>query len=285
MVYSMTAFARSEAQTTIGGVTLEIRSVNNRFLDLNFRLSELVRGLEPQIREYLSKRIKRGRIDLSIRVDASAASEGAKLNSDVVNTLRQLESEVRNAFPDSRGLSVAEVLNWHGVVEGADPEQAATVVMPILEEAMGAFIDNRRREGDKLAGLIKDRIDSCAELVTTLKTRLPEVNAHVRDRLEGRLAEIQEKLDPERIEQEVVLLLNKADVEEEIDRLEIHFVEVKRVLKQKEPVGRRLDFLMQELNREANTLGSKAAHQSVTDTSLELKVLIEQMREQVQNLE
>ena len=285
MVYSMTAFARSEAQTTIGGVTLEIRSVNNRFLDLNFRLSELVRGLEPQIREYLSKRIKRGRIDLSIRVDASAASEGAKLNSDVVNTLRQLESEVRSAFPDSRGLSVAEVLNWHGVVEGADPEQAATVVMPILEEAMGAFIDNRRREGDKLAGLIKDRIDSCAELVTTLKTRLPEVNAHVRDRLEGRLAEIQEKLDPERIEQEVVLLLNKADVEEEIDRLEIHFVEVKRVLKQKEPVGRRLDFLMQELNREANTLGSKAAHQSVTDTSLELKVLIEQMREQVQNLE
>ena len=281
----MTAFARSEAQTTIGGVTLEIRSVNNRFLDLNFRLSELVRGLEPQIREYLSKRIKRGRIDLSIRVDASAASEGAKLNSDVVNTLRQLESEVRSAFPDSRGLSVAEVLNWHGVVEGADPEQAATVVMPILEEAMGAFIDNRRREGDKLAGLIKDRIDSCAELVTTLKTRLPEVNAHVRDRLEGRLAEIQEKLDPERIEQEVVLLLNKADVEEEIDRLEIHFTEVKRVLKQKEPVGRRLDFLMQELNREANTLGSKAAHQAVTDTSLELKVLIEQMREQVQNLE
>jgi uncharacterized protein (TIGR00255 family) len=285
LAYSMTAFARTDAQTPIGGITLEIRSVNNRFLDLNFRLSELVRGLEPQFREYITYRVKRGRVDMSVRVDAAAATETNQLNSDTVKTLAALQSSVQSQFPDCRGLSVAEVLNWPGVVEGADPEQAAEIVMPLLKQAVKSFLENRQREGDKLTELIADRINTCATLVESLKTKMPEVNAHTRERLENRLAEFREKLDDDRLEQEVAILLNKSDVDEEIDRLEIHFAEVLRVIKQKEPLGRRLDFLMQELNREANTLGSKAAHQAVTDTSLELKVLIEQMREQVQNLE
>lgn len=285
MVYSMTAFARGEAQTNLGGITLEIRSVNNRFLDLNFRLSDLVRGMELQLREQLNRKLNRGRVDLSIRVDASGNANAGALNHEAVSNLKQIQEAILQSIPGSQALTVGEVLSWPGVVQGADAEQAAESVMPLLDITLKDFLAARKREGDKLADVIRERINACAKLVDELKKFLPEINTQIRERLESRVEEFRERLDEDRIEQEVVLLLNKSDVEEEIDRLEIHFEEVKRVLGQKQPVGRRLDFLMQELNREANTLGSKAAHKAVTDTSMELKVLIEQMREQVQNLE
>ena len=288
MTQSMTAFARDQRETPFGKLTVEIRSVNNRYLDFALRLAEPVRPLEPMLRERISARVKRGRVELTFRLDAGGAETGVgQLDDRELAALAALQRAVLDVLPDSRRLSVREALDWPGVVARQDTDETrlGAEVEALLDDALEAFVDTRRREGARLAETITQRIETSRALVEDLQTKLPAIQAHVRDRLATRLQEILDKFDAERIEQEVVLLLNKSDVEEEIDRLKIHFDEVTAVLRQDQPVGRRLDFLMQELNREANTLGSKAAHPDVTNASMELKVLIEQMREQVQNIE
>jgi uncharacterized protein (TIGR00255 family) len=284
----MTAFARRETQTPLGKLTLEIRSVNNRYLDLGMRLGDVLKPLEPAIREHIGARVRRGRVEFSARLDAAdSAGEGARLNRAALESLDRLQSQVRAVLPKSRRLSVAEVLAWPGVIDREDPDDDSLggVVLPLLDRLLDEFVEARGREGSKLADLIGQRIDTARQRVEGLKEKSAEIQQAVRERLQTRLAEVLERLDTDRVEQEVVLLLNKSDVDEEIDRLLIHFDEVLSVLRQNQPVGRKLDFLMQELNREANTLGSKAAHPDVTNTSVDLKVLIEQMREQVQNIE
>jgi uncharacterized protein (TIGR00255 family) len=288
LAQSMTAFARVEEPTSIGKVTLELRSVNNRYLDPAFRLSDAVRALEPSLRERLGAKIKRGRVELSIRLDSkSGASELLNLSQSQLDQVKRLQATILEILPNSSPMTVNEILNWPGVIDSndSDDETIGGIVMPLFDNLLSDFIANRKREGGKLKELIEQRIANARQLVESLQTKLPEINQQVRTRLESRLTEILEKVDSDRLEQELVLLLNKSDVEEEIDRLIIHFDEVLGVLKSNQPLGRRLDFLMQELNREANTLGSKAAHADVTNASMELKVLIEQMREQVQNLE
>jgi len=284
----MTAFARAEEQTPIGKVSLELRSVNNRFLDPIFRLPEPLRVLETTLRERLAARVKRGRVEVFIRLDSSAASvDAVQLNHEQMQKLVQLQQTVRESFPEGAPMSINEVLQWPGIIDSndADDDAISGVILPMFNQVLEEFLKSRGREGGRLAELISQRIETSRTLVEGLKQQLPEIAQFVRQRLETRISEVLERIDAERVEQEIVLLLNKSDVEEEIDRLMIHFDEVLSVLKQKQPVGRKLDFLMQELNREANTLGSKAAHTDVTNASMELKVLIEQMREQVQNLE
>ncbi len=288
MTQSMTAFARGERETPLGKLTVEIRSVNNRHLDFGLRLADPVRRLEPMLRERIGKRVKRGRVELTVRLDAGqAAATVGEVDPSALKALAALQDEVRREMPDSRPLSVREVLDWPGLLARGETGEDVIEgeVAALVDDALEEFVATRAREGERLAETIRARLGTARELVATLETRLPDIHLHVRERLTTRIAEIIERIDAERVEQELVLLLNKSDVDEEVDRLKIHFDEVEAVLGQRQPVGRRLDFLMQELNREANTLGSKAAHADVTNTSMELKVLIEQMREQVQNIE
>lgn len=285
---SMTAFARGEVDIPQGKLTMEMRSVNNRFLDMNLRLADPLRRHEANLRERVQQQIKRGRVELSVRLDAnSAAGDELRVNTARIEQLAKLQRQVRKVLPKSKRLKVHEILGWPGVVDEAprDDEALVTAVDGLLDTVIERFVDDRGREGQRLAETISQRVEACRNEVERLKTGIPAIKAHVRERLESRINEILDKVDNERIEQELILLLGKSDIDEEIDRLIIHLDEVQSILGQSGPIGRRLDFLMQELNREANTLGSKAAHMSVTSASTELKVLIEQMREQVQNIE
>lgn len=288
LAQSMTAFARHESQTTIGKISLEVRSVNNRFLDPAFRIPDRLRSLEPEMRERLGARVKRGRVEISVRVDRSEESkDGVRINLDVLNTLSGLQNEVLRSMPNAPALSVLSILQWPGMVEKdeSDDEQTAEVFFPLFDTLLDEFMASRKKEGNRLGELIVKRIAAARDQVAGLQKNLPQIQKHMRERLMQRLADIVEKIDAERIEQEMAILLNKADVDEEIDRLIIHFDAVEEVIQTDAPIGRKLDFLMQELNREANTLGSKSAHPDMTNASMELKILIEQMREQVQNIE
>jgi len=292
MIYSMTAFSRQEGDTENGHLVWELRSVNHRFSEVSLRLPEELRFLEPKIREQVAKRIKRGKIDATLRfqtTNQSADNEPPALEIDkaLVEKLAHVTREIDQLLYNAAPINALEILQWPGVLKAPEKHTQQLVVdaQALLETALVDLLDSRAREGEKLKAVIEAR---CAAIDTQMKIvteRLPEILRATRERLEKRLAEIQGELDPARLEQEVVLLLNKADVDEEIERLKAHVGEVRRVLAQDEPVGRRLDFLMQELNREANTLGSKSVHTDTTAVSVELKVLIEQMREQIQNIE
>jgi len=292
MIYSMTAFSRQEGDTENGHLVWELRSVNHRFSEVSLRLPEELRFLEPKIREQVAKRIKRGKIDATLRFQTtgqSADNESPSLEIDraLVEKLAHVTREIDQLLYNAAPINALEVLQWPGVLKAPEKntQQLVADAQALLETALADLLDSRAREGEKLKAVIEARcaaIDAQMKIVTE---RLPDILRATRERLEKRLAEIQSELDPARLEQEVVLLLNKADVDEEIERLKAHVDEVRRVLTQDEPVGRRLDFLMQELNREANTLGSKSVHTDTTAVSVELKVLIEQMREQIQNIE
>jgi len=288
MIRSMTAFSRQEGDTENGHLVWELRSVNHRFSEVSLRLPEDVRFLESKIREYVAKRVKRGKIDATLRVQAQASDDqplvvDKALADKVAHATREIDQLLYNAAP----VSAIEVLRWPGVLKApeASTEQMATDTLALLDRALDELLETRAREGEKLKAVIVARCESIRAQIKIVEERLPEIQQAMRDRLEKRLAEIQGELDPARVEQEIVILANKADVDEEIERLKAHIDEVFRVLEQNEPVGRRLDFLMQELNREANTLGSKSVHTDTTSVSVELKVLIEQMREQIQNIE
>jgi uncharacterized protein (TIGR00255 family) len=288
MVKSMTAFTRVEHSDDVGSITLELRSVNHRFLDLSLRMPEELRAQEQAIREAIGKRVARGKVDLNLRFQRNEAG-GAELvvNQELAKMVADASREVDALLYNPSPVSSLEVLRWPGVLQAQelDREQLSKSIMDLLNNALDDFISAREREGAKLAEIIEQRCAAMSQVVADVSKVMPEILEKWRNKLLSRLQEAKLELDENRLEQEIVMLAQKTDVDEELDRLSVHLDEVRRVLKEDKPIGRRLDFLMQELNREANTLGSKSIDTVTTQASVELKVLIEQMREQVQNIE
>ncbi|MBN8727774.1 MAG: YicC family protein [Xanthomonadales bacterium] len=285
MLRSMTAFASAEAATGHGNLSIELRSVNHRWLELGLRLPDELRSLEPAIRERVAARLARGKVDLGLRWKATAGAGEVAIDHDLVTRLAEAAQTLAPKFPQFR-VEFTDLLAWPGVLQQeSDDDALRQAAMDLLDSALAQLVATREREGGRLGGFIGERLDGIERIVAEVRAHLPELRAALRARFDARLAELRQPLDPGRLEQEVVLQLQRIDVDEELDRLTAHIAEARRVLGLKEAVGRRLDFLMQEFNREANTLGSKAADARTTNAAVELKVLIEQMREQVQNLE
>ncbi len=284
----MTAFARVSGKNTEAELTWELRSVNHRYLEAFIRLPDELRAMEPLIRERVNRRLGRGKLECVLRC-GWAVQQAAALEIDHERLKAVLEAcrQVENRSAEATSPGVIELLRWPGVVREPEPDTAPVQeqALALLDQALDELVATREREGGQIKGLLSARLAAVEQQVEKARQRLPEVQARMRQKLEGRLAELEIQVDNDRLEQELVFLAQKMDVDEELDRLAAHVVEVRRVLEQDEPVGRRLDFLMQEFNREANTLGSKSADGDTTAVSVELKVLIEQMREQVQNVE
>ena len=287
MIRSMTAFASGERATRWGTVAAELRSVNHRFLELTIKAPEELRAAEPALRERVGARVQRGKADLTLRFRPTAGNGSElRLDLDLLARLGELYREVGGRFGEMR-VEFTELLRFPGLLAdtGVDSAALQQEVVALVEEVVEEFVAAREREGAKLKEAMVERLDGIASIAARIKEWLPEIRAALRQRLELRLAELKLPLDPGRLEQELVLGLQKLDVDEELDRLASHVEEARRVLALDEAVGRRLDFLMQEFNREANTLGSKSVDQRTSQAAVELKVLIEQLREQVQNLE
>jgi uncharacterized protein (TIGR00255 family) len=287
MVHSMTAFARQEHTADWGSLQLELRSVNQRYLEPHFRLPESLRDLEPAFREALRSRLARGKVECSLRFEPAGDAGGLAVNPARLAELARALEEVRQAVAGATPPDALALLDYPGVVEshGPDPENVKAAALALFQAALDDLVAGRAREGEKLAALIRERLTAIEGQVAEVRALLPEILQRQRTQLLERLEAVKTELDPQRLEAELALLAQKADVDEELDRLATHVAEVERQLGQKGPVGRRLDFLMQELNREANTLSSKSAVASTTRCAVELKVLIEQMREQIQNIE
>ena len=288
MISSMTAFARRELRGDFGLVMCEIRSVNHRYLEPTFRLSDLVRELEMPLREKLRQQLSRGKIDVWLKhetIDNDIAE--IRINHALATRLVAAASEIDKMTRHAAPLNAADILRIPGVVCPAQPNQqmVTQVALTLFNDTLMDFIAMRQREGAAINTMISQRLNTIAIECEKVRIRMPIIMAHYRQRLLSRLQEVKAELNPERVEQEVVLFAHKIDVAEELDRLNAHIVEIQRVLSQENAVGRKLDFLMQELNREANTLGSKSVSADSSLSSVELKVLIEQMREQIQNIE
>jgi len=286
MIRSMTAFASGERSTEWGTLGCELRAVNHRFLELGLRLPEELRVLEPALRERVAARISRGKVDLGLRLRQADGGEALQLNDALLGRLSALALDVDARFPGVR-TQFTELLQFPGVLQGRDVDPVAlqAEALRLLDEVLDQFVAAREREGANLAHAILERVDGIARHAADVRTLMPVIRAGQRSKLELRLADLAQPADQGRLEQELVLWLQKLDVDEELDRLDSHIVEIRRVLAQKDPVGRRLDFLLQEFNREANTLGSKSVDKRTSQVAVELKVLIDQIREQVQNIE
>jgi len=288
MTASMTAFARQEQTTQWGAIVWEIRSVNHRYLETHFRLPENLRDLEPALREKLRKSFARGKLEISLnfRPDTEK-SQNFCVNTALVEQLGQALAEVQNTLGQSSTPNPVELLKWPGVLQTAEVDypQVKSIALTLFQQAVEQLQAMRKQEGDALKQIIEQRLSRVNEITDEIRTHLPNIMAQQKQKLQRRIDDAKAELEPGRLEQELVLLLQKADVDEELDRLLTHVTEVTRTLNQDNAIGRRLDFLMQELNREANTLSSKAIDTDVTQTAVELKVLIEQMREQIQNIE
>jgi uncharacterized protein (TIGR00255 family) len=284
----MTGFAASETTVAAHKIVWELRSVNHRYLDLGFRLPEEFRPLEPKLRAAIGDVVKRGKVDCTLKLVAASAEQGAsQLNLEQIDRLRELEARARKVFPEATPLSVAEILRWPGVLEEGEASREA-LLEPALEsfaEGVALLNEARRREGARLCELLVERIDAIDGLLATIEERLAEAAPRYRDKLLERLTKLDVDVDPERITQEIAMIAQRVDVREEADRLKGHLTELRDVLTASEPIGRRLDFLIQELNREANTLASKVQDDDLARRAVDLKVLIEQMREQAQNVE
>lgn len=287
MIFSMTAFARCVHDGQRGRYTWELRSVNHRYAEAYLRMPEDFRALESDLRGTLTKRVKRGKFDCSLRVEPHAVGDGFVVNAALVRALTEAATQVRDIAGGSAELDPLEILRWPGVIdsENRDNDAMSEEICKTFEEALDQLIETRAREGEKLGAHVLDRCDAVAAQISSLRLRIPEIIASTNERHTQRLADFSADIDKARIEQECALLIQKLDISEELDRLEAHLEEVRRVISQGSPAGRRLDFLMQELNREANTVGSKSSHIDSSSASVELKVLIEQMREQIQNIE
>ena len=288
MTLSMTAFSRQQHEQEWGSLTWEIRSVNHRYLETSVRLPESFRALENAVRESVRKRLTRGKVECSLRFQSEAkVSPDLNLNKPLIQQLVQANVEIQQITGTSSSLSNMEVLRWPGVIEEQDFDRSTIEkqALTLFSAALDDLIATRQREGAELEGFINQRIESIREIVLSVRDKMPEILAKQKQNILDRLEEMKAELEPTRLEQEVSLLAQKADVEEELDRLDSHLNEVARVLGAKGQKGRRLDFLMQELNREANTLSSKSIVAETTLSAVELKVLIEQMREQIQNIE
>jgi len=289
MVMSMTAFARKQQEYTWGSLIWEVRSVNHRYLEPGLRLPDALRALEPALRDSLRNALSRGKVECQLRFQANERSaEDISVNTALVEQLSntaQMIAELTNL--SSAPLSVAEILKWPGVMQEAnlDFDAIADQAVTLFHQTLSDLNEARSREGTELAALISKRLQQVREIVDSVRSRMPEILKRQQEIIAARLQDFKAELDPARLEQELVLLAQKCDIDEELDRLSTHIDEVARVLRLPEPMGRRLDFLMQELNREANTLSSKSIVAETTLDAVELKVLIEQMREQVQNIE
>jgi len=286
MIRSMTAFAGAERITPWGTLGCELRSVNHRFLEVGVRLPEELRALEPQLRERLAARVSRGKLDLMLRLRAPDAAQALAVNEPLVEQLAVLAQRLGARFPQLQ-VQFADLLQLPGVLQGqaVDPAALQAQALELLDEVVAEFVAAREREGGKLAAAIVERVDAVERIAAEVKHLIPAIREGQRAKLAARLADLPHPVDPGRAEQELVLWLQKLDVDEELDRLGSHIKEIRRVLRQPEPAGRRLDFLLQEFNREANTLGSKSVDSRTSNAAVELKVLIDQIREQVQNLE
>ena len=297
-VASMTGYAVASGATPLGTVTIECRSVNSRFLDLALRLNEDLRFADPLIRETLQKRIARGKVEIRGYITPDENAAPVRINTAVLNRLIEVQNTILETLPQANKLSVSNLLAMPGVMVTDRPDQdaVAQAVLTVLNNMLDAFTASRAREGEALANVLLNNCEQIEEVITDIKGRMPDILAHIenklRERLENALSSaLTEKSTltreevSDRIRQEVTLYALRMDVEEEINRLFTHVAEVRRILKKGGAVGRRLDFVVQEMNREANTLGSKAAAIEMTNASVALKVIIEQMREQIQNLE
>ena len=288
MIRSMTSFASSEVE--LDGYTLiwEVRSVNHRYLDVSSRLPEAFRCLEPLVRAAVAKKLKRGKIDCNLSYRKEKQGEDAiEIDDTRLNQLLNAVTKIENEMNQFQATTALDILKWPGiqaeVKEDMEPIHQGAIVL--LNKTLEQLLESRQREGNDITDMVTSRCEQIEEQMLIAKKRLPEVQLQLREKLQKKIDDYLAEPDQARLEQELVYFLQKMDVEEELDRLESHVKEVRRILQQDEPVGRRLDFLMQELNREANTLGSKSADIQTTNVSVELKVLIEQMREQIQNIE
>jgi uncharacterized protein (TIGR00255 family) len=284
----MTAFARLEHRDDLGGLVWELRSVNHRYLETSLRLPEELRAIEPTVRELVSKKLGRGKVDCNLRFEpGSNSSAGLKVNERLALQIIEAAKEVGHLQHEAVPPRTIDIMRWPGVLEAEkqDFTPLQQRAQELLVEALDSMVDNRRREGGRLAELIQQRCTALQQQVEKVRERMPIVLEGIRERLHTKLDELSDNLDEGRLEQEMAILCQRLDVDEEMDRLDAHLKEVAQVLQRDEPVGRRLDFLMQELNREANTLSSKSNDAETTKIAVEMKVLIEQMREQVQNIE
>ena len=286
MTNSMTAYAQAATNTEIGELSCELRSVNHRYLDIAPRMPEELRVHEGAIRELMSERLARGHVDCFIRLQEDQVAN-LEPHIELADNLQSLLAELEMRVPAMQPIRAIDVLRWPGILQTkkTDPKVMKEHLLGVVSEALDALVAMRAQEGLKMAELITQRLDGMRSVIGEITKMLPQIAEQYRARLDDKLAEILDQLDSSRLEQEMVIFLQKTDVAEELDRLNVHIDEVASNLTKSEPVGRRLDFLMQELNREANTLGSKSQDPRLTKASVDLKVYIEQMREQVQNIE
>ncbi|MFQ3256822.1 MAG: hypothetical protein ACI9W7_001290 [Porticoccaceae bacterium] len=287
MPRSMTAFARNTTDFPWGSVTCELRSVNHRFLETGFRLPETLRQVEMSLREIARKKLSRGKVDCSIQLAFNSTDATVSADLTLAKQYIELAQQLAVQIDNPAAISPLDIMRWPGVLKEQDveSEHLQTAAIETFKVTVSQLLEGRQREGDKLADMIEQRLVGIQEQTTIVRENLPDILAHQRTRLEEKMADMKSQLDESRLEQEMVIIANRTDVDEELDRLDVHIAEIRRVLQSSDSIGRRLDFLMQELNREANTLGSKSIAGVTTQASVELKVLIEQMREQIQNLE
>ena len=288
MLHSMTGFARQSAETELGTLSWELRAVNHRYLDVSFRLPEELRPKEQAFKQLVSAALKRGKVDCALHFQRAAGRQGdMQLDGDLVELIGKRAAEVAAKVENTAPLNPVDVLRWPGVIveSEVDAEPLIAAAGELLEKTLASMRDMRASEGKRIAAMIESRCADIESIATSVRERMPEVLAPARARQAERIEKLDVEADPARLEVELALIAQKLDVDEEVDRLDSHLAEIRQALQSDEAVGRRLDFLMQELNREANTLGSKSADAETTKAAVDLKVLIEQMREQIQNIE
>ena len=287
MPRSMTAFARTVGDFEWGSVSCELRSINHRFLEIGFRMPETVRELEMQFREMARKKLGRGKIDCSLQINFNRVDSSMAVDLELARRHIEIAESIAAEIKNPAAVSALDIMKWPGILKDLeiDTEQLHDAALQTFDQTLDQMLEGRQREGAKLADMIEQRLQGIETQVSVVREHLPEILNQQRLRLNEKLSELKTQLDEDRLEQEMVIIANRADVDEELDRLNAHISEIRNVLTRSESVGRRLDFLMQELNREANTLGSKSIAGVTTQASVELKVLIEQMREQIQNIE
>ena len=288
MIRSMTGFARREQPAAFGHLAWELRSVNHRYLEVSLRLPEDFRGAEAEIRQAVSAVVRRGKVEASLYFKPAVETvRGFELNEGLLDELVDQAARIRRRLPDGATVNVLDLLRWPGVVREPERDSGPQVeaAQALLEDALAGLVESRSSEGGRIAELLLERCAGVVTLADELTARLPEVRERIHARLNERLSQLAAEPNAERLEQEIVIALQKMDVDEELDRLRSHVAEVRKVIASGEPAGRRLDFLMQEFNREANTLSSKSQDAETTRAAVDIKVLVEQMREQVQNVE
>mgnify|MGYP000964882262 FL=1 len=287
MARSMTAFARNTIDFSWGSITCELRSVNHRFLETGFRLPDSLRQIEMPLREVARKKLSRGKIDCSLQLAFNNTDASVEADMQLAKRYIDIAEEISGELKNPAAISPLDILRWPGILkeQNIDTDALLAAAKETFSTTVEQLLEGRQREGEKLAEMIEQRLVGIEGQVVIVRENLPGILDDQRQRLQQKLSDLQEQLDNDRLEQEMVIIANRTDVDEELDRLEAHISEIRRVLSSKDSIGRRLDFLMQELNREANTLGSKSIAGVTTQASVELKVLIEQMREQIQNIE